>query len=324
MKSKRWLGSAFLLIAAFLWGSTFVAQSETGVGPFTYLAMRSLVAVVFLTPIVLLSDFREKRKNPQSNEKKTDKRLLLGGLICGCALFFASSLQQIGIDKGTTAGNAGFITALYILIVPILGLFFRQKVRPLHWVCIFIALVGLFLLCMTGDIEVFSIEELFSANTYKDLSVKPSDIYVLASAFVFSIHILVVDKLSPKVDCLRLSLIQFAVVAVISSVVMFVAEAPKIGDILDSWVSILYAGVLSSGVAYTLQIFGQRYTPPTIASILMSLESTFAVISAIVFSAVATGVPELPTGYEWMGCGLMFAAIMLSQLPQKNVSSESI
>lgn len=322
MKSKQWLGVVLLLICAFLWGSTFVAQSETGVEPFTYLAMRSIVAVVFLAPMVIAKDIRNKKLHPAKEAdtnsiKKSSKTLLIGGLVCGCALFFASSLQQIGIDSGTPAGKAGFITAFYLLIVPVMGLLFKQKVRPLHWLCIGIALVGLFLLCMTGGIHEFSFGALFSADTLSQLSFNTCDLYVLACAVVFSVHIIAVDKISPKVDCLKLSLIQFAVASVLSLIAMFTFETPNMGEILDSWVSILYAGILSSGVAYTLQIYGQRYTPPAVASILMSLESTFAVLSAIVFSVVVTGVPQLPTGYEWVGSGLMFIAIMLSQLPEK-------
>lgn len=324
MKSNRFLGIIFLLVAAFLWGSTFVAQAETGVGPFTYLAMRSVVAVIFLLPIIMVKDMHSIRKNGrQSADKNRIKTLLTGGVVCGSTLFVASALQQIGIDKGTTAGKAGFITALYILGVPVLGLFMKKKVRPLIWVCVCIAVIGLFLLCMTGNLQEFSLRALFSTDTLSQLSLKTCDIYVIACAVGYSLQIMTIDKYSPRVDCIKLSFLQFAVTAILSLVVMFLVEKPSVNDILSSWVSILYAGILSSGVAYTLQIFGQKYTPPTIASMLMSLESAFAVLSAIVFSSVVSGVPELPTGYEWTGIILMFTAIMLSQLPEKKLKVES-
>lgn len=317
MKNKQWLGVLLLLLASFFWGSTFVAQSETGVGPFTYLAMRSWVAVLFLLPISVFFDMHKRKNSAVVSEKAEFKPLVKGGVLCGLVLFLASALQQIGIDNGTQAGKAGFITALYLLIVPALGLFMRKRVRPLLWVCIGLSLVGLFLLCMTGELTDFSMSALFSTDTLRNLSVEAGDIYVFGCALVFSFHILIVDKLSDKVDPVKLSLVQFFAVAVLATLAMFIFENPKMDEILSSWFSIVYAGVLSSGIAYTLQIFGQKYTQPALASMLMSLESSFAVLSAIVFSMVTTGTAQLPTGYEWIGIALMFTAIMLSQLPQK-------
>lgn len=326
MKSKQWLGIIFLLICSFIWGSTFVAQSETTTGPFTYLAMRSVIAVVFLLPFVLISDAikRTRQKSECSVnsvasgcESGWGKTVFIGGAVCGLFLFVASALQQIGIDQGTSPGKAGFITALYLLIVPILGLFMKKKVRAVQWFCIVLALVGLFLLCMTGNLKEFSMSALFSTQTLSELSLKMCDVFVLLCAFVFSLQILAIDKYSPKVDCLKLSLIQFAVVTVLSVVAMFIFEKPDFNEILSSWFSIVYAGVLSSGVAYTLQIFGQKYTSPTIASMLMSLESTFAVISSILFSYITTKVAVLPTNYELAGIVLMFSAIMISQIPKR-------
>ncbi len=331
MKSKQWLGILLLLVCSFLWGSTFVAQEETTVEPFTYLAMRSVVAVAFLTPVVFVNDTFIKRRFSKGAEGKENakepfinKTLLIGGLLCGVTLFVASAAQQIGMYQGTSADKAGFITAMYLLIVPLLGLFFGKKVRGLHWFCIVIALAGLFLLCMTGGLKEFSLKALLSFDTLRQMSISTCDIYVIACAFLFSLQILCVDKYSPQVDCLKLSLIEFSVVSVLSIIAMFIFEKPTVSGILDSWVSIVYAGVLSSGVAYTLQIFGQKYTNPTVASMLMSLESAFAVVSSIVFSFVMTGTPDLPTGYEAVGSLLMFTAIILSQIPERNkISSES-
>ncbi len=317
MKNKQWLGVLLLLLASFFWGSTFVAQSETGVGPFTYLAMRSFVAVLFLLPVSVLFDAFKRKKSAEVNNKPAFKPLLRGGVLCGVVLFLASALQQIGIDNGTQAGKAGFITALYLLIVPVLGLFMRKRVRPLLWVCIGLSLVGLFLLCMTGELAEFSVSALLSADTLRNLSVEAGDMYVFGCALVFSFHILIVDKLSDKIDPVKLSLTQFFTVAILSTIAMFIFENPRVDEIMGSWVSIVYAGVLSSGVAYTLQIFGQKYTQPALASMLMSLESSFAVLSAIIFGLMTTGTAQLPTGYEWIGITLMFTAIMLSQLPQK-------
>ena len=331
MKSKQWLGVLLLLVCSFLWGSTFVAQEEATVEPFTYLAMRSVVAVAFLAPVVIINDTVIKRRLKKFSEDAVNKKepyisktLLTGGILCGVTLFVASAAQQIGMYQGTSADKAGFITAMYLLIVPLLGLFFGKKVRGLHWLCIVIALAGLFLLCMTGGLQEFSLKALFSLDTLGQMSIRTCDIYVIACAFLFSLQILCIDKYSPKVDCLKLSIIEFAVVSVLSIIAMFIFEKPTVSGILNSWVSIVYAGVLSSGVAYTLQIFGQKYTNPTVASMLMSLESAFAVVSSIVFSFVMTGTPKLPTGYEMVGSLLMFAAIILSQIPErKKISSES-
>lgn len=324
MKSKQWLGVVLLLICSFLWGSTFVAQEEATVEPFTYLAMRSVVAVAFLAPVVIINDTVIKRRLKKfsadarnKQEPYISKTLLTGGILCGVTLFVASAAQQIGMYQGTSADKAGFITAMYLLIVPLLGLFFGKKVRGLHWICIVIALAGLFLLCMTGGLQEFSLKALFSLDTLGQMSIRTCDIYVIACAFLFSLQILCIDKYSPKVDCLKLSIIEFAVVSVLSIIAMFIFEKPTASGILNSWVSIVYAGVLSSGVAYTLQIFGQKYTNPTVASMLMSLESAFAVVSSIVFSFVMTGTPDLPTGYEAVGSLLMFTAIILSQIPER-------
>ena len=319
MKKKQWLGVLLLLLASFLWGSTFVAQSETGVEPFTYLAMRSWVAVVFLFPVAIIFDLSKlRRKAAAPADKVNTKPLMISSVLCGLVLYLASALQQIGISKGTDAGKAGFITALYLLIVPVFGLFVGKKVKPLLWVCIGISFVGLFLLCMTSNLQEFSFGALFSKELLSNMSFMTGDIYVFGCAVVYAVHIMVVDKFSSEVDCLKLSLLQFFTVAVLATVSMFIFENPSVSEILSSWFSIVYAGVFSSGVAYTLQIFGQKYTQPALASMLMSFESSFAVLSAIVFGVVTTGSSQLPTGYEWTGIALMFFAIMLSQLPQKN------
>ena len=324
MKSKSYIGIILLFICSFLWGSTFVAQEETAVEPFTYLAMRSLVAVMFLLPVVIASDLIKKKSRQNKvimkNNKAEKKILLIGGVLCGVALFLASAAQQIGIFKGSGAGKAGFITAMYLLIVPIFGLFIGKKVRRLHWLCIVIALCGLFLLTMTGGLSSFSFTALFSKDTLSALSIQGCDVYIIACAFLFSVQILFVDKYSSLVDCLKLSLLEFTVVAVLSVAPMLIFETPTVSGIMSSWLSIVWAGILSSGVAYTLQIFGQKYTNPNIASMIMSLEATFAVISAIFFSMFFEESIKLPTAYEALGCVLMFMAILISQLPERKAA----
>lgn len=315
MRSKKWLGNLYLLIAAFLWGSTFVAQAETTVGPFTYIAARSYVGALVLLPVIALLDHRRKQLG---TFVKPDRKLLVtGGVLCGVALFVASALQQAGITYGTDPGKAGFITAMYILIVPVLGLLFKKHVPGRHWICVGLGVIGLFMLCMTGGLTEFSLTALFSADTLRSLTLQSCDVYVIVCAVVYSVHILLLDHYSPRVDPVRLSQVQFLVTAVIATVAALLFEQPSWAEIVRSGVSILYAGVLSSGVAYTLQAVAQRYADPTVASMLMSLESTFAVLSAIVFYAITTGNPKLPTGYEWLGIAFMFVAIMLSQWPER-------
>ena len=323
MKSKKWLGNLYLLIAAFLWGSTFVAQAENAVGPFTYVAARSYVGALVLIPVIAVLDgWRKRQGTYRRPDKAYRKMLLVGGVLCGTVLFAASTLQQGGMALGTDPGKAGFITAMYILIVPILGLFFKQRVALRHWICVALAVLGLFMLCMTAGLTEFSLAALFSADTLAGLSVQACDLLVMGCAVVYSVHILLLDHYSPKVDPVRLSQIQFLVTAILSTVAALIFEQPTWQGIVHSAIPILYAGVLSSGVAYTLQAVAQRYADPTVASVLMSLESAFAVLSAIVFYATTTGDPKLPTGYEWLGILLMFAAIMISQWPQKSCKKD--
>lgn len=315
-QNKAWLGNILLLITAFLWGSTFVAQSETELAPFTYLAIRSYIGVIVLSPVVwVLDSIKKKSENYTKPNKDSKKALLKGGIICGIILFVSSYFQQWGISLDTGAGKAGFISAMYIIMVPVLGIFLGKKVKKLHWVCVIFAVIGLFLLCMTGNITEFSLSALFSTETFKSLSFHIGDLLVLISAFGYTLHITVIDHYVDKVDGVRLSRLQFLVTALISTVMMFIFEEPKMNEILINWFSIVYAGVLSSGVAYTLQIIGQKYTSANAATVFMSLESTFAVLSEIAYSIFVLKVPDLPTGYEWLGIVFMFVAIMVSQVP---------
>ena len=284
-----------LLIAALIWGTTFVAQSEAmdQMGPFTYQAARSILGAIVLLPVIAVSDFAKKKVGTYVRPtKKSNKTLLIASFVCGTVYVVAAAFQQVGMAMGTESGKAGFITAMYMLIVPIIGLFMKKRVSPVIWGCIAVATVGLYLLCITGD-----------------FGLRASDAVVFGCAVSFALHIVVIDYFSPYVDGIRLSCLQFAIAAVYSLVLMFIFEEPTWQQIQSGWISIAYAGVLSSGIGFTLQILAQQRTNPTIASLLMSLESVFAVLGGIVL------LGEVPTSREALGCTLMFAAIIVAQIP---------
>lgn len=291
------IGAVLLTLCAVIWGSSFVAQTTGAeyVGPFTFISLRSFLGSVFLIPVILVFDSVKKKKGTYKKPtKEENKYLLFGGIACGVALCVASSLQQLGIDKGTQPGRAGFITALYILMVPIFSIFLKKKIRPIIWLCVALSILGLYLLCVT------------------DSKIQSSDLYVLACAVCFAVHILIIDKVSPKVDGVKLSFVQFLVCGIIAAVPMLLTEKVSVELIKGAAVSIAYSGIMSSGVAYTLQILGQqRMTQPTVASMLMSLESVFAVLTGMVV------LRQIPTSREAIGCVLMFAAIIIAQLPER-------
>lgn len=302
--SKKLRGNLMLLLTAFIWGSSFVAQRAgmDYIEPFTFNGIRCIIGGLVLIPVIFLLTKLDNRdangegenKHLTEDEQKAEKKvLIIGGLCCGLALFIASSLQQIGVAY-TTAGKAGFITALYVILVPIMGLFLGKKVRPIVWLCLVFFVIGLYLLCMKGG-----------------FSLSKGDFLVLLCACFFAVHILVIDYFSPKTDGVKLSCIQFLVCGIISLVPMFAVETPVVARILDCWLPILYAGVLSCGVAYTLQVVAQKDTNPTIASMLLSLESVFAVIAGVIILHEQISMREL------IGCALMFAAIVVAQLPSK-------
>lgn len=301
MKTKN---AILLVITAFIWGTAFVAQSVgmDYLGPFTFNGVRSLIGGIALLPCIwFLERINGKnetgKKDGGENEAKSvpsgRKDLMAGGIACGMMLFGASSLQQIGIQY-TTAGKAGFITAFYIVIVPVLGIFLRKKIGWKVWSAVAVALAGLYFLCIT---ERFTIGK--------------GDILIFLCALVFSLHILVIDYFSPKVDGVKMSCIQFFVCGIASLPFMFALETPKIGAMIAGWMPLLYAGVLSCGVAYTLQIIGQKNVNPAVASLILSLESCFSVLAGWVVLGERLSVRES------VGCVLMFAAIILAQMPEK-------
>ena len=292
MNSTHTARNTFLLIlTSFIWGVAFVAQSVgmEHVGPWTFTASRSVIGALFLIPVIGLLD----KSKPKEDRPKNNKTLLIGGICCGIALAVASMFQQYGILY-TTVGKAGFITALYIVLVPILGIFFKRKPRLIVWFSVLLALVGLYFLCMTDSLR-------FSRG----------DTLVLLSALVFSCHILIIDHFSPMVDGVRMSCIQFAVIAIVCGIPALIFEQPTLSSLIAAWAPILYAGMLSSGVGYTLQIVAQKNYDPTVASLIMSLESVFSVLAGWVILKQALSAREL------LGCVLMFTAIILVQLPER-------
>ncbi len=297
MKTSDRKSILMLFLTAFIWGFAFVAQSVgmDYVGPFTFNASRFFIGCLVLIPCIRLFD-RMAVKNggrsgaPQTREEK--RALLIGGTLCGLATCAASAFQQLGIVH-TTVGKAGFITALYIVLVPILGIFLGKRPGKSVWLGVVLAVAGLYLLCIN-----------------EDFSIGRGDLLILVCAVFLSAQILLVDHYSPKVDGVRLSCLQFLVGGVISTLfVIFTGEQPTIASLGAAWAPILYAGVLSSGVAYTLQVVAQKRTDPTIASLVMSLESVFSVLAGWLLLRQALSIREA------VGCVLMFAAIILAQLP---------
>ena len=291
MTQTRRSGTLMLLLATVIWGSAFVAQrmGNDHIQPFTFQALRSLLGALALLPVILVFDQVKKRKNPQPKKPGHTRQLLVGGGLCGLALFVAINLQQFGLVE-TSAGKAGFLTTLYILIVPIYGLFLGHRPRAGLWVSVLIAGAGLYLLSVT-----------------EQFTIKTGDLLLIACAFFFALQILLIDHYVKKVSGMKLCAVQFVVCGVLSLIAMFIFEQPTIKGILAAAGPLLYAGVLSSGVAYTLQILAQRVTPPAVASLLMSLEAVFAVITGILLLGETLSVREL------IGSLLMFAAILLAQ-----------
>lgn len=278
------------MITAIIWGSAFVAQSVAmdKIEPFTFTAARSYLGALVLIPVIIIL---RGRRSAEEKAKEDKKALFLGGVCCGVALAVASMLQQYGITM-STVGKAGFITAMYIIIVPVISVLFLKKRYSFGlWISVGAALLGLYLLTMTGE-----------------SSLGAGDLLLLLCAVVFSGHILIIDHFSPKVDCVAMACIQFSVCAVLCTAGALIFETPSFPDILEAKVPILYAGVLSSGVAYTLQIVGQKRTPPVIASMIFSLEAVFAALAGWII------LKEKLSPVEIVGSVLMFGAIILAQL----------
>ena len=297
MKHKM-RGNLMLMTTALIWGTAFVAQTSGMdlVGPVAFNGIRTLVGAFALIPVILIMGRNRKKERP-------DKTLLIGGICYGLALCAAGNIQQIGLYY-TSVSHTGFITALYVVIVPLMGLFLKKRITPIMWCCVVASAVGLYLLCIP--------ESGFGA-------INIGDIIILVCAICFAVHILVIDHFSPKVDGVKLSCIQFFVAGIVSLIIAPFADPamgfdlPSAGNVFASWFTILYAGIMSCGVAYTLQVLGQKETEPAVASMILCLESVFALLAGMVL------LGEMMSMREILGCVIMFAAIVVANLPQDSL-----
>jgi len=282
--NKEIKGYLMLRLASVIWGFAFAAQSAgmDHVGPFTFTALRSYLGAAVLIPVMMILD-------PHCSNKVWIK----GGLACGVCLSIAMTLQQVGLVT-TSAGKSGFLTALYILFVPLISIFLKKRIHTYAKIGVVTALAGFYFLCMK-----------------ESLTIAYGDAVLILSALVFAVHILVIDAYSPKTSGIRMSIVQFFAAGTVNLVLMFLFEQPDAASIMKASWSIAYAGILSSGVGYTLQIVGQKHTKPTQASLVMSLESVFSVLAGWLI------LHERLTLKEGFGCVLIFAAIIIAQLPDR-------
>ena len=286
-------GSVLLLITAFIWGSSFVAQSigMEKIEAFTFNGIRTVLGVLVLLPIVIVRNI----KNSSDRSRAELKASIKYGILLGIVFCMASNFQQFAFYD-STSGKIAFITALYMFFVPILGLFLKKRVSGLTWVCVILGFIGLFFLCIDP----------------KNIgAINKGDVMAFICSIFFAVHILMVERFAPETDGITLSCTQFAVSGLISIILMFIFESPHILDIRAAALPIMYSGFLSCGVAYTLQIIGQKYTEATIASLLMCAESVFAVITAAIV------LHEMMLPRELIGCAIMFTAIILSQFSNR-------
>ena len=281
------------LIAAFIWGTSFVAQSLGAdvLPPFAFNAARSFVAVIAIALILLIFNKTKPFQKEAEKQNGNIKKLIIGGICCGIPLTIAINLQQMGLGE-TDAGKAGFITALYIVLIPIFGLFLRRRTSFSTVISVAIAVVGMYLLCIGSS-----------------FSIKTSELYLIVCAICFAIHILVIDKFAPQTNCIALSLVQFAFAAIASTILSLIFESATLSGLIACSGQLVYVGVLSSGVAYTLQILALDGSDPTVVSLLFSLESVFSVIAGTIV------LQEKMSRQEYLGCFLILLAVMLSQIP---------
>lgn len=289
---KQLKGSLCLLLATVIWGSAFVGQSVgmDYIGPFTFQAVRCALAVIGLLPVIYLLD-RKKQDGMNFFARWQDKRLWRAAFLCAIPLFCAINLQQIGIVY-TDAGKSAFLTAMYIILVPIIGIFIGRKPSPMIPVSVLLAVVGLYLLSCVGVTEI-----------------NIGDWYLLGCALMFAVQITFIDHFAPQVDPLRLNCLQSALCAIGSAIVMLFTEHVEAQNLLNCWFPLAYTGFLSMGAAYSMQIIGQRHLEPAAASLIMSLESVFAALSGWLF------LHEIMTVWELSGCMLVFLAVILAQIP---------
>lgn len=289
--------SLLLMLCALIWGMAFVAQSVgSGMGAYAFLAGRSWLAVLVLLPTVWAFDALHRRQGKPDGRPKTPQErrsLLKAGVVCGTFLFAASAAQQIAITLDPSTAKAGFLTAMYVVLVPVFGLALGRRGNTRLWLSMCIAVVGLYLLCMQSGFG----------------SIRGSDLILMLCAVLFAFQIVAVDHYAPQVDGVRLSLWQFVTVALESTLMSFLLETPAWADFTANALPILYCGILSSGVAYTLQILGQRELNPAVASLIMCLESVFSALGGWLILRQSLSLRE------GLGCALIFAAVILAQLP---------
>ena len=305
MNSRDLKGNLFLLVATIIWGCTFVAQDIAAeiIGPFEFQAVRTLVGAVVLLPVIAVMDALKKRSGTYTAPTKTDrKNLLIGGIVCGFFHCTAACLQQGGIALGTESGKAGFITAMYIIFVPIISLFLKKKIQPHVYICIGLAVVGLYLLSISEGFKI-----------------QLGDAIMLVCAIMFAFHILSVDSFVEKADCVKLSCLQFVFSGLFATVLTFIFEGGFHADLIAKTIGpILFAGVLSCGVAYTFQVIGQKFSSSsTIASLIMSFESVVAAVAGWII------LGDRMSGKEYGGCVVMFCAIILSQIDFKSLKRKT-
>ncbi len=292
--SKTNISYTFLWITAIIWGFAFVAQrmGMEFVGPFTFNGIRFALGALSLLPILYFS--KRAKKSPPKKQAKVS--LIMGGVLAGLALFLGASLQQIGIVN-TTAGNAGFITSLYVIITPLLGLLFKQKLSKQVWIGVVLATIGLYFLSVSGS-----------------FSMGKGDLFVLVAAFFFACHVLLIAWLSPQFNILKLSIIQFSITSILSMIIAIYTEQIEWNSIFQAAIPIIYGGVCSVGIAYTLQVAGQRNTKPSLAAIILSFEALFAAIGGWFL------LDEVLNMREIMGCLLMLVGIIIAQVKfKKNI-----
>lgn len=306
MKQKKtrdqFIGSGMLLITAFIWGTAFVAQSKgmEHLGPFAFNGVRNCIAILFTAVVMCMKRYAKRGKSHPLYEPANARAAAKGGILCGLCLCIASLFQQIGIQY-TTVGKAGFLTAIYIVLVPLIGMLLGRRPRMILWFGVAAALAGIYLL---------SVKE-------KRFSIELGDAFILISALFFAIQILLVEHYVQKMDGVLLSCMQFIVSAILSLALALVFEQPTLTDVLHSLGPLLYAGVLSSGVAYTLQIIGQKRVSATVACLIMSLESVIAAAAGVVLLKEPMGIREL------IGSGLVLLAVVSVQIPVGKKTADS-
>lgn len=302
MKRKNYRSPLLLFLGSMIWGTAFVAQSQSigKIGPNYFNACRFFLGIIVLLPLIFFLSYKRRSLLSENSDVPAasremraleKKNLIKGGTICGIFVFFASGLQQIGLQY-TTAGKSGFLTALYILLVPIFGLLLGQRISKIMAVALPLAILGMYLLC---------IKEGFSINK--------GDVITVFSAVCYALQILAVDRYAPRVDSIKLACFQFFIAGLLSLITAFFIEDVGLQPILAAWPQIFYLGVFSSSIAYTFQIIGQKGVSPAVASLIMSLESVISVLSGWIF------LGDVLSAKEILGCVLMFTAILLAQIP---------